>query len=625
MKQHGKKLLALSLALVLVLGATLGISAPIVQAEETAGNVEINEENFPDANFRAYVKTLPGAEDGKFTPEELAGITEISYRGSFIDENEIEDLTGIEHFTALVSLYCFENHLTSLDVSKLTALTELNCSYNQLNALDVSNNAALTKLDCGHNQLTSVDVRQNPALTGLYCFDNQLTALDVSQNTALEVLSCAENLLTSLDLSQNTALTELYCENNQLTRLDLSQNTALTELYCAENLLTSLDVSQNTALTELYCDSNQLTSLDLRQNSALGALDCSDNYLTSLDVSQNKALTWLSCYDNQRSVADGSYLLDLDANFDISKVSNLEGGSFEGGKVHFTADQLTYTYDTAYDTDSPWAVYPKFTMVKNDEAPQHTHRFGDWTVTKEVTCTEDGVETRTCPVCGEVETKTIPATGHKFGDWTVTKAATSKEEGVETRTCSVCGATETRAIPKLQNPFTDMKSTEYYVEPVLWAVNKGITVGTSETAFSPEDTCTRAQIATFLWRNAGKPAPKGGNNPFTDLPSNEYYYNAVLWAVENGITAGTTPTTFGPSEGCTRAQVATFLWRAAGKPAPQNSENPFTDVPSGEYYYNAVLWAVEQGITVGTSKTTFSPEDTCTRAQIVTFLYRSEH
>ena len=172
------------------------------------------------------------------------------------------------------------------------------------------------------------------------------------------------------------------------------------------------------------------------------------------------------------------------------------------------------------------------------------------------------------------------------------------------------------------NPFADVKESDYFYEPVLWAVANGITTGTSKDKFSPENPCTRGQVVTFLWRAAGKPEPTQTENPFTDVPTTQYYYKAVLWAVEEGITNGLTKDTFGPDKSCTRAQVVTFLWRAAGKTAPEKTDNPFSDVAQGTYYYEAVLWAVEKGITTGTSKTAFSPDKTCTRGQIVTFIYR---
>ncbi len=170
--------------------------------------------------------------------------------------------------------------------------------------------------------------------------------------------------------------------------------------------------------------------------------------------------------------------------------------------------------------------------------------------------------------------------------------------------------------------FTDVKASQYYYDAVTWAVDKGVTNGTSDTTFSPNANCTRGQVVTFLWRASGSPEPASSTNPFTDVKSSQYYYKAVLWAVEKGITTGMTATTFGPNASCTRAQVVTFLNRTAGTPAPASSTNPFTDVKSSQYYYKAVLWAVEKGITTGMTATTFGPNATCTRGQIVTFLYR---
>ena len=173
------------------------------------------------------------------------------------------------------------------------------------------------------------------------------------------------------------------------------------------------------------------------------------------------------------------------------------------------------------------------------------------------------------------------------------------------------------------NPFVDVADSEFYYDAVMWAVHRTITTGTSETTFSPGETCTRGQIVTFLWRASGCPQPAGGQTAFVDVADGAYYETAVRWAVEKGITKGTSDTTFSPDEPCTRGQVVTFLWRALGEVQPGSDGNPFGDVPADQYYYNAVLWAVEKNITKGTSGTTFSPDEPCTRGQIVTFLYRA--
>ena len=174
---------------------------------------------------------------------------------------------------------------------------------------------------------------------------------------------------------------------------------------------------------------------------------------------------------------------------------------------------------------------------------------------------------------------------------------------------------------RVRSSFVDVPSGSYYEDAVDWAVANGITTGMDAAHFSPDGICTRAQAVTFLWRAAGRPAPESRTMPFTDVPADSYYYDAVLWAVENGITKGTSSTTFSPDDTCTRAQIVTFLWRSEQSPAA-GSSNPFTDVSADAYYADAVLWAVKEAITTGTTRTTFSPDAECTRAQIVTFLWR---
>ena len=176
--------------------------------------------------------------------------------------------------------------------------------------------------------------------------------------------------------------------------------------------------------------------------------------------------------------------------------------------------------------------------------------------------------------------------------------------------------------PEEASPYRDVSKDSYYYDAVQWASNKGITNGVADGVFAPDWVCTRGQIVTFLWRSVGSPAPKTAKMPFADVAEDAYYAQAVLWAVENGITKGTSETTFSPDQTCTRAHAVAFLYRLAGSPAVTGSS--FQDVAADAYYNAAVAWAVQQGITNGTSETTFSPDETCTRAQIVTFLYRMD-
>ena len=168
----------------------------------------------------------------------------------------------------------------------------------------------------------------------------------------------------------------------------------------------------------------------------------------------------------------------------------------------------------------------------------------------------------------------------------------------------------------IPNPFEEIQEGNYFYYAVLWAVNKGITKGTTDTTFSPYNTCTTANIITFLWRASGSPEPAGAN-PFRDVSAGSYYEKAAVWASEKGMVSGDT---FNGNSPCTRAAVMKYLWILAGKPSAGDS--PFTDVPNSADYAQAVAWAVQRGVTNGKTETTFAPNETCTRGQIVTFLYR---
>ena len=243
------------------------IILPIVftQCEKEPGPITIPDDNFLNALIELGVDTNG---DSIISPAEAEVITYLN-----VNSNNISDMTGIEAFINLDTLWCSWNQLTSLYVSKNTALENLCCGLNQLTGLDVSKNTLLTHLECGSNQLTGLDVSKNTLLTNLECGSNQLTGLDVSKNTLLTYLDCRFNQLTSLDVSNNTLLTRLVCWHIPLTSLDVSNNTLLTRLDCWHNQLTSLDVSKNTALGVLICGSNQLSGLDISNNSYMIFLD----------------------------------------------------------------------------------------------------------------------------------------------------------------------------------------------------------------------------------------------------------------------------------------------------------------------------------------------------------------
>ena len=235
---------------------------------------------------------------------------------------------------------------------------------------------------------------------------------------------------------------------------------------------------------------------------------------------------------------------------------------------------------------------------------EHKHSFSK-TVLSEPGCTASGKTEFTCG-CGMSYIENQPkALGHDY------------VRGV----CSRCGAKDPAYKPPVTVSFTDVPATAFYYEPVRWAVENGITTGVGSNRFDPDGYCTRGQVVTFLWRAAGKPAVSS-NVSFTDVKPGAYYYEAVKWAVENGITQGVGGNKFDPDGLCTRGQVVTFLHRAAKTPGT-GAQSSFSDVPTTAFYYNAVNWAVGKGITNGTGGGKFSPNDTCTRGQVVTFLYRA--
>ena len=288
------------------------------------------------------------------------------------------------------------------------------------------------------------------------------------------------------------------------------------------------------------------------------------------------------------------------------------------------------------------------------------HNFDNGRVTSQPTCSKTGTMLYTCTLCGSSYTEEIPTNDvHTWGAGEVVLAPTCTETGVMRYTCTACkSATTDQDIPALghvwtvgeeleagaephsrsmlyvctrcgdtkkgdlcaKEVFTDMPKKSHWAHAAIdWAYFNGITGGTTPTTFSPKKTVTRAEAVTFLYAIYGKPAVEA-SNPFKDVKTKDYFYNAVLWAVDKGVTSGTKEDRFSPKQECSRAETVMFLWAAAGRPAPESTENPFRDVKSKQYYYNAVLWASENGITSGIDATHFAPKNNCTRAELMVFL-----
>ena len=359
---------------------------------------------------------------------------------------------------------------------------------------------------------------------------------------------------------------------NETNFPDANFRSLVSDKYDSDHNGVLSEVERN-AVKEMACFAKQIANLKgVEFFTALTYLECGHNQLTSLDVSKNTELTELACYRNSLTSLDLSKNTALTALFcqsnrltslDVSKNTALTYLICHG-------NQLTGLYLRAVPALNWLVGYYRY----HGMTAEHTAEYDLYTYEHE--------KHSYCMLCVDLQP-------------TVTVY-----------------------------PFTDVKKGKYYYEPVYWAYyhDPQITSGASATLFGTSNNCTREQIVTFLWKAAGAPEPTTTNNPFTDVKSTKYYYKAVLWAVENGITSGVDATHFGVGQPCTREQAMVFLWKYAGSPNPGSSYNPFTDVKSGKWYEKAILWAVQNGITSGTSSTTFGVGQTCTRAQIVTFLYK---
>ena len=574
----------------------------------------------------------------------------------------------------LTQLYCGRNPLTTLDLSKNAKLKVLNCSgfanrRTKLTELDLSQNTALESLDCSINELKQLNVSGCTALKKLSCSSNQLTTLDVSKNTNLIKLECSSNLLAVLDVSNNPKLEDLSCDYNSLTLLDLRKNPELEILSCRKNGLTSLDLDANKKIGEkiLYLE-NQFY-----HKGVLNAGETFDMKTLPGSFDPSRTKNWIG------GTVDAAGILTVDADatevtYDYQTKSGNTAAKYlmscklnvKGGTTPVTKYAISVTGGIANLAKAAEGSVVTLTA----DAPAANMHFARWEVesgSEAVTFANATNSTTTFPMpAGEVKVKAVfeadeimvpiqydvsvlndgngkafaspakaaadtaitltatPNAGYHFKAWRVILGGvtitdnkfTMPAEDVEVQ------AVFEKDAPISKHPFLDVPAGAYYEDAVVWAVGKGITSGTNATTFDPNGTCTRAQAVTFLWRAAGSPTPKTKLMPFPDVPVGSYYWNAVLWAIEQGITEGTSYLTFSPNDSCTRAQIVTFLWRAKGNPAVSGNA-PFTDVAPDAYYAAAVTWAEKNGITGGIGNGLFGSNNTCTRAQIVTFLYRA--
>ena len=728
--------------------------------------VAVDTFNFPDKNFRDVVKTFDTDDNNILSDTEIATVKEIECK-----RMGITSLKGIEYFTALEDLYCYDNELTELDLSQNIKLEELNCSTNRLTVLDLSQNPKLKMVICSDNALTALNLSSNSKLTNLNASGNireitltgntfDLSSLPGFDASRMSGLTGGKVSGSTLTVDGNAAVvTYSYDLGYTGTELDDAEKDVIFTLAIAGRG-TDIDINKTNFpdkdFRELLLDKE--ANIDRNQDGKLSTweialvqdidvydmeiadltgieyftelkyLDCAGNHLTSLDLSRNTKLAELDAENNTYTITpvnDRFYLASLPAGFDVAKTSHWQGGTVSGNilTINSDVDEVTYDYDCGKDFTTTFTleIPTQYTVTahglyggvmgitpgedytarytvgaqvglqigKRDgftlqgltlegiseeqlqwqakdaesttrgisfEMPAHNVTVtvnwkangsssgggssgggGGGTSTPGYTVSADKTENGAIAVSpksaskGDTVTITVtPDKGYTLESLTVLDkdgkalALTDKGGGKYTFTMPA-GKITVKAVfmddNTMLNFFTDVHAEDYYYDAVLWAAQEGVTGGTSDTLFAPNAGCTRAQAVTFLWRAAGSPEPKSAVLPFTDVPADAYYAKAVAWAVENGVAKGVSETAFAPDAACTRAQIVTFLWRAQQSPA-SGGENPFTDVSAAAYYYNAVLWAVENGAAKGVSETAFAPNDNCTRAQIVTLIYR---
>ena len=726
--------------------------------------VAVDTFNFPDKNFRDVVKTFDTDDNNILSDTEIATVKEIECK-----RMGITSLKGIEYFTALEDLYCYDNELTELDLSQNIKLEELNCSTNRLTVLDLSQNPKLKMVICSDNALTALNLSSNSKLTNLNASGNireitltgntfDLSSLPGFDASRMSGLTGGKVSGSTLTVDGNAAVvTYSYDLGYTGTELDDAEKDVIFTLAIAGRG-TDIDINKTNFpdkdFRELLLDKE--ANIDRNQDGKLSTweialvqdidvydmeiadltgieyftelkyLDCAGNHLTSLDLSRNTKLAELDAENNTYTITpvnDRFYLASLPAGSDVAKTSHWQGGTVSGNilTINSDVDEVTYDYDCGKDFTTTFTleIPTQYTVTahglyggvmgitpgedytarytvgaqvglqigKRDgftlqgltlegiseeqlqwqakdaesttrgisfEMPAHNVTVtvnwkangsssgggssgggGGGTSTPGYTVSADKTENGTVTVSSKSASKgdtvTITATPDKGYELSGIKVIdqngrevklTDKGSGKYTFTMPA-GKVTIKAdfiAQTVDSVFADVSADAYYYEAVKWAAGKGITGGIGDSLFAPNQSCTRAQIVTFLWRAAGSPEPSALSD-FTDVPSDKYYAKAVAWAVENGITNGTTDTTFGPDETCTRAHGVTFLSRAAKANTASGNSN-FADVDANAYYASAVKWAVDNGITNGISSSLFGPDSSCTRAQIVTFLYR---
>ena len=629
--------MGLAMAASVVPGMIFGFGGTV----SAAGEVKINKKNFPDGNFRSYIaENFDEDGNGSLSFDECIKvdwinvsrtITQYDDKGNPVsfDGKLIKSVKGIEFFPNLLILECAVNEITDIDVSGNPNLETLTCCINKISELDLSKNEYLKYLDCKTNKLTKLDLSHNPKLKSIDIGYNQLKKIDLSKNLRLESIYCNKIGLSSLDLSHNKKLQYLSCEDNNLTKIDLSKNPKLKYVNFNRNALKNLDLSANKKIEDISVNGSKIKSLTLKEKRNLSAVRANSTELTSVDISQCPKLFLLELSLNKSltklQVTECPKLQKLDLRRCKVKEINVQGCTSLSG-INASATYLK---------DLDVTLLPGKSMALSIGIEDNEDR-------------DDGYGQVSGMYCAKAEDPSVATLGIVDNR----TAIIGKTLGVTTMVITYCDMNNIDQLPgdirqaldsydpepfaKAYPQYTHrvnvnitvaykdvVNSKDFWFTPTYALSKKGVVKGyDNQTRFKPANDCTRAQMVTFLWRLAGTPAPKSDTCKFSDVKKSDYYYKAVIWAVEQGITTGVSKDKFAPSGVCTRAQTVTFLWRMAGKPEVGSAKNPFSDVKSGDYFYKAVIWASGKKIVAGYKDGTFKPSEKCLRRQMVTFLYK---
>ena len=520
-------------------------------------DIDINKTNFPDKDFRELLLDKEANID-RNQDGKLSTWEIALVQDIDVYDMEIADLTGIEYFTELKYLDCAGNHLTSLDLSRNTKLAELDAENNTYTITPVNDRFYLASLPAG---------------------------FDVAKTSHWQGGTVSGNILTiNSDVDEVTY--DYDCGKDFTTTFTLEIPTQYT--VTAHGLYGGvMGITPGEDYTARYTVGAQVgLQIGKRDGFTLQGL--------TLEGISEEQLQWQAkdAESTTRGISFEMPAHNVTVTVNWKANGSSSGGGSSGGGGGGTS---TPGYDVSADKTENGTV---------TVSPKSASKGDSVTITA---APDKGYELSGIKVIDQ-NGREVKLTDKGSGKYTFTMPA-----GKVTIKADFTAQTA-------DSVFADVSADAYYYEAVKWAADKGITGGIGDSLFAPNQSCTRAQIVTFLWRAAGSPEPSALSD-FTDVPSDKYYAKAVAWAVENGITNGTTDTTFGPDETCTRAHGVTFLSRAAGTNTASGNSN-FADVDVNAYYASAVKWAVDNGITNGISSSLFGPDSSCTRAQIVTFLYR---